>query len=112
MVTVHTAGGERQCETYLVNIKLPNSVGFANVLVTKADMGETEVLIGMDIISAGDFALTHKEGKTCFSFRVPSLLHIDFVETANLVAAGKMNPYDPCLCGSGKKFKFCCKDIG
>jgi hypothetical protein len=41
-------------------------------------MGKTDVLIGMDIISRGDFALTHKEGKTVFSFRYPSLATIDF----------------------------------
>lgn len=22
--------------------------------------------------------------------------------------AGKVEPYEPCTCGSGKKFKFCC----
>ena len=108
---VSTAGGMQVCDVFLVNCMLPNQVGFAGVTVTQANMGQTDVLIGMDIISMGDFALTHKEGKTCFSFRVPSVIKIDFVETSKLATEGKIDPYQPCLCGSGKKFKFCCKSI-
>ena len=63
-----TAGGIFRCEVYLINIFLPNRVGFPNVTVTKASMGKTEVLIGMDLINKGDFALTHDGGKTRFSF--------------------------------------------
>ena len=50
-------------------------------LVTKAKsiMG-ADVLIGMDIISKGDFAVTHPEGKTQFMFRVPTQADIDFVK--------------------------------
>ena len=43
-------------------------------------MVESDVLIGMDIISRGDFAITHPGGRTKFSFRVPSQADIDFVE--------------------------------
>ena len=111
MARVHTAGGECNCEVYLINILLPNQVGFPNVRVTKADMGGTDVLIGMDIISTGDFALTHKDGKTCFSFRQPSLVRIDFVEAEKLAAASKVDSYAPCPCGSGRKFKYCCKAL-
>jgi hypothetical protein len=31
--------------------------------VTKGDLGDIGVLIGMDLISKGDFALTHENGK-------------------------------------------------
>lgn len=41
---------------------------------------DCDLFIGMDIISLGDFALSHKEGKTLFSFRIPSLAPIDFEE--------------------------------
>jgi hypothetical protein len=47
--------------------------------VTKGDLGSTDVLIGMDVICKGDFALTHKGGKTVFSFRYPSIATIDFL---------------------------------
>lgn len=70
----------RQSETYLVNIRLPNSVAFMGVRVTKGNLGDADVLIGMDIISQGDFAVTNLGGLTKFSFRVPSATHIDFVE--------------------------------
>ena len=70
----------RQSETYLVNIRLPNSVAFMGVRVTKGNLGDADVLIGMDIISQGDFAVTNVGGLTKFSFRVPSATHIDFVE--------------------------------
>ena len=41
--------------------------------------GEAEVLIGMDIINRGDFAVTNRDGRTKFSFRIPSQADIDFV---------------------------------
>jgi hypothetical protein len=41
----------------------------------------TDVLIGMDIISMGDFAITNARGKTIFSFVIPSLnKKISFIE--------------------------------
>ena len=51
--------------------------------VTKARLSvDADVLIGMDIIGTGDFAVTNLNGLTKFSFRVPSLEHIDFVADA------------------------------
>ena len=41
------------------------------------------MLIGMDILSCGDFALTHKDGKSKATFRVPSCESYDFVPSAN-----------------------------
>ena len=40
-----------------------------------------ECLIGMDILSLGDLAVTHFDGKTCISFRIPSLQSIDLKES-------------------------------
>lgn len=45
----------------------------SNINVTGIDL-----LIGMDIISLGDFVISNYKGKTCFSFRIPSQDHIDF----------------------------------
>ena len=36
-------------------------------------------LLGMDIISLGDFSISHKDGGTTFSFQIPSTHNIDFV---------------------------------
>jgi len=85
-----------------------------NIKVTRGEIhGDVDVLIGMDIISQGDLAVTNFMGKTAFSFRIPSLECIDFVRSAPkeqgpgspLVQAGRN---DPCPCGSGKKYKHCC----
>ena len=78
VANVITAGGRFECDVYPINIFLPNGVGFANVAVTKADLSPNDVLIGMDLINKGDFAITHERGNTVFSFRYPSLGTIDF----------------------------------
>lgn len=50
-----------------------------NVIAACADLGPNiDLLIGMDIISLGDFAITNVNGKTTFSFRLPSTSIIDF----------------------------------
>lgn len=84
MTMVQTAAGLEPAETYVINIGLPNNVGFAMVQVTKANLGDSnDVLIGMDIISQGDFSITNKDGNTVFSFRIPSSVRIDFVKEHN-----------------------------
>jgi hypothetical protein len=41
--------------------------------------GGIEALIGMDIITLGDFSITNHKGVTCMSFRIPSGHEIDYV---------------------------------
>jgi uncharacterized protein YchJ len=119
MRQVHTASGTDIVNTYLINIGLPNKVRFALVPVTEAQLSGTDVLIGMDIISVGDFAITNKDGKTTFSFQLPATHKIDFVEEDRARKEAQahtpiINPNktvgrnDPCPCGSGKKYKNCC----
>ena len=36
------------------------------------DTDEYDVVIGMDVICNGDMAITNKDDKTTFSFRIPS----------------------------------------
>jgi len=113
MVMVSTASDERLANTYMVNIWLPNKVVFGELRVTEGKLsGETEVLIGMDIISSGDFAVTNYNGKTVFTFRSPSAECIDFVkkirQQSMLKGLNKIGRNDPCPCGSGKKYKHCC----
>ena len=80
MTDVHTAGGIRACNVYMVDLLLPNDILVSNVQVTEADMTSNDVLIGMDIITLGDFAITNFGGKTRFSFSIPSTRTIDFVQ--------------------------------
>lgn len=78
-VQVSTAGGVVRKGTYLVNVGLPNRVGFPSVRVTECELTGADLLIGMDIIGAGDFAVTNKDGKTVMTYRFPSSKLIDFV---------------------------------
>jgi len=76
----HTAGGQRIVNTYLVNIRLPNRVAFVALRVTEANISEPfDALIGMDIISKGDLAITNADGATWMSYQLPSNERIDFV---------------------------------
>jgi predicted aspartyl protease len=106
MTQTRTANGLANCEVYLINIVTTNSVGWSNIRVTKGDITGTDVLIGMDIITMGDFAITNKDGKTCFSFRTPSMQTIDFA-TTHAVHPHPVGRNDPCPCGSGSKYKKC-----
>jgi len=85
------AGGKSSNNTYLVNIALPNKVMVPYVRVTEvqlipddnvSDDEQPQLLIGMDIISLGDFAVTNANDKTTFSFRIPSVQEIDFIPDA------------------------------
>ena len=77
----HGAHGVKTVDVYLVNILLPNSVLAYSIRVGLGDLPSgSHVLIGMDIISQGDFAVTNFQGLTWFSFRCPSQAHIDYVE--------------------------------
>ncbi|MBY0499672.1 MAG: retroviral-like aspartic protease family protein [Nitrosomonas sp.] len=72
---------------YFINITtLPNNFIFSEILVTEGDLSiKEDILIGMDIITLGDFSITNKNGVTCFSFRVPSQHHIDYVDDIVIV---------------------------
>lgn len=47
-----------------------------------------DILIGMDVITLGDFSITNEKRKTIFSFRTPSIKDVDFVEEFNKARAG------------------------
>ena len=107
MTQVQGVHGKDESPVYIVNIGLPNRVGFKNYHVTRGVLTEgLDMLIGMDIINKGDFALTHNDGKTLLSYRNPSIGEIDFVKQK---ATGlDISRSSPCPCGSGKKYKRCC----
>jgi len=79
LVEVHHAAGKSVANKYLVNIILPNNVVIQSVAVTEGALIEMDMLIGMDIITLGDFAVTNKDNKTTMSFRVPSCKELDVV---------------------------------
>lgn len=100
MVEVHGVNGKHMAEVYLVNIGLPNTVGISGLRVTKGNLAPgVDVLIGMDIIQHGDFAVTNHNGRTVFSFRLPSERHIDFVKEHKAAAQREQITHG----GKGKK---------
>lgn len=108
---INTANGTTQAYTYLVNVVLPNSVGVSGIQVCEcANIAGNEVgaLIGMDITTRGDFSITNVGGKTCVSYRSPSVETIDYVQRAEQIQNRGVNPNEPCYCGSGLKYKKCC----
>jgi uncharacterized protein YchJ len=122
-INVHTASGIVTKPSYIVDVFLPNNIRVTPIKATEI-MPNTHVgfdcVIGMDILSQGDSSLSNVDGKTMFSFRVPSMGAIDFVkesqnqvQTNNSKKPQKINVVSAnrnkmCHCGSGKKFKNCC----
>ena len=80
MTRVSTAGGMVDQNEYLVSIFLPNRVFVPNVRVTEGKLSGIDILVGMDIISLGDFCVTNHLGRTVLSFRMPSSHTIDYVK--------------------------------
>ena len=77
--------GEKIVNTYFIDLYLPNKVIVPKVKVTEASRlgpGKHDILIGMDVILLGDFAITNCNKKTIMSFRMPSHKEIDFVPEA------------------------------
>lgn len=80
MIQVHTPSGVGIMNKYMIDIILNNEVVVKNVPVMDSEIGNQgiDVLIGMDIITIGDFAVSNYRGKTQFTFRIPSQANIDF----------------------------------
>lgn len=118
---VNTANGVAHQNTFTSKIVLPNNVNISDVSVTEVDaLSEgCDALIGMDIITLGDFSITNYKGSTCMSFRFPSLHEIDYVANLNMGVTHISNPPSSfnnyagtprnslCPCGSGLKYKRC-----
>ena len=96
---------------YFVNIFLPNTAKIVGIHAFEGSLKGCDMLIGMDVISLGDFAVTNNNKQTTFSFRIPSMTVIDFVKHSHIEPIrneNKVGRNAPCPCGSGKKYKNCC----
>lgn len=76
-------------------------------------VGNFGAIVGMDIITKGDLAMTNVNGNTCMTFRIPSIQSIDYVYEARRIRYAGTGRNAPCPCGKknaqGKpvKFKHC-----
>jgi predicted aspartyl protease len=112
-VKVHTASAQNvTTPLYEADIEVNKQIKIDGLMVTSGYLIQgTECLIGMDILSRGDLAVTNINGQTCLSFRIPSTQRIDFVEAAKArpaIVTKQPGRNEPCHCGSGKKYKNCC----
>lgn len=69
---ISSANGIVETNTYLVHVGIPSGSVVTNILALEDENDDYEVVIGMDIISRGDFAFSNHEGHSTFSFRIPS----------------------------------------
>lgn len=81
-VKMMTPTGEDRRSTYLVDIILPGDVVIEGLRVSDSEIGLQGIglLVGMDIITKGDFAVSNYGGKTVFTFRTPSESVTDYVK--------------------------------
>jgi len=80
-VRVSTASGILRVPVYLIQLGLPNHFVFEEVEAVEfaySDDDDCDLIIGMDVMTQGDLGITNFEGKTVFSFRIPSLHRVDF----------------------------------
>ena len=69
--TVETANGDYVASAYVIDLMLPNGIVIKGLQVTESDLKACDALIGMDVITLGDMAITNNP-MTTFTFRIPS----------------------------------------
>lgn len=69
---VNTIGGKQAYQRSKIDIYLPTKqiIHFLDVIV--GELSNCDILIGMDLITLGDFALSTTKGRTTFYFETPS----------------------------------------
>lgn len=123
---VHHGGGVTTEDVFNINIILPNDlvIPFRNVTKCKLTTGKFDLIIGMDLLTLGDFAITNANNKTIVSFKIPSTHSIDFNDgettilppkkpeiksekKADKIDYSKTPANAKCPCGSDLKYKRC-----
>ena len=65
-------GGQSEGDTYLMHVSLPTGDIITYQEVYEANLGDFDAIIGMDIITRGNFHLDCDHGETLFSFELPN----------------------------------------
>ena len=83
---INTPSGSSVQNTYLIDLLLPNGVTINKIMILDAKIGNQKIdmLIGMDVITLGDFAVSNYNGRTYFTFRIPSQKHVDYCNEGRL----------------------------
>jgi hypothetical protein len=64
--------GTQKTNMYSVDIRLPNEITVSNVLVSEfVDNGTFDVILGMNIITFGDFSISNFNRESLFQFSYP-----------------------------------------
>ena len=76
------AGGVSDVNIYMVTLMLPNNVIIPNVKVSECaeQEGRIDVIIGMDVITLGDFSISGQGDRRMVSFSMPSAFNVDYVQ--------------------------------
>ena len=115
--------GRKEVPVYRANIALNKDLSIQSLVTECSELsgdGSVGVLIGMNVIGNGDFAISNFQGRTTFTFQIPSTHNFDFYtehknreEREQLVRDAnskgkKAGRNEPCPCNTGKKYKNCC----
>ncbi len=73
-------GGDSKVSVYEIHLGLPSGELIQNLLVMSDKLPDHDILIGMDVISQCDMAITHPNQQTKFTFERPSKRDIDFTK--------------------------------
>ena len=79
-IDAYTANSKRIADVYLVDLILPkDQIRLDSLTVIDGKLEDSiDVLIGMDVICSGDFAISNKNQKTIFSYQCPPTHTTDF----------------------------------
>jgi len=91
-ITCNAVNEQYQADTHIVDIELPDKMMIGGVQVTAGkNLGNYDLLIGMDLTTLGDMAITNSAGITWFSFRFPpDPIRIDYVEKSRAIMNKKL----------------------
>ncbi len=57
--------------TYYINLTVPGDMTFKTLEVSEGDLEDVDFLVGMDVISQGDFCISNGNNETIVAFRSP-----------------------------------------
>lgn len=93
-ITSLSAHWAEEKDVYFVDVLLPNNVRVNWIKAVECNLLNMGIgmLIGMDIICHGTFSVSNFQGRTAFSFSIPSVREIDYVPEANRLNDPKSHP--------------------